>query len=205
MILIGYSGHAYVAAGILKAINKPAIAYCDKEEKVNNPFGLTYLGKETDHQAIEKIKQNGFFIAVGENSIRKKIYEQLGLLNYYPETIIHPSSLIDDSSFVAKYGVMVCAGVCINPLSKIGEAVICNTGCIIEHECIIEPFSHIGPGAILCGNVKVGTGSFVGAGSVIKQGISIGKNVVIGAGAVVIKNVDDNEMVIGNPSRKLIK
>lgn len=205
MILIGYSGHAYVAAGILREMGRQATSYCDKEEKLNNPFGLTFIGKETDLQAIEKIKQNGFFIAIGENSIRKKIYEQLSLLNCYPENIIHPSSVIDASSFIAKYGIMVCAGVCINPLSKIGEAVICNTGCIIEHECIIEPFSHIGPGAVLCGNVKVGSGSFVGAGSVIKQGISIGKNVVIGAGAVVLKNVDDNETVIGNPSRKLIK
>lgn len=205
MILIGYSGHAYVAAGILKAMGRPATAYCDKEEKVNNPFNLTYLGKESDAEVIEKIKQTDFFIAVGDNSIRKRIYEQLSLLNYYPETIIHPSSIIDDSSFVTKYGVMVCPGVCINPLSKIGEAVICNTGCIIEHECIIEPFSHIGPGAVLCGNVKVGMSSFVGAGSVVKQGISIGKNVIIGAGAVVLKNVEDNQIVIGNPSKRLIK
>ena len=205
MILIGYSGHAYVAAGILKAIGKPAIAYCDNEEKKNNPFKLIYLGKETDHKVIEKIKQTDFFIAVGDNSIRKKIYDQLSLLSNYPINIIHPSAIIDDSSIIEKYGVMMSTRVCINPLVKIGKGVICNTGCIIEHECNVEAFAHIGPGAILCGNVTVGKGSFVGAGAIIKQGISIGENTIIGAGAVVVKNVGNNVIEVGNPSRKLVK
>lgn len=205
MILIGYSGHAYVVAGILNAMKKPADAYCDNVEKLRNPFQLKYLGKETDKEALAKIKQTEFFIAIGDNGIRKKIYEQFRLSDLYPINIFHPSAIIDDSKIIGKYGVMIGAGVCINPLAKIGEAVICNTGCIIEHECNIEAFSHIGPGAILCGNVKIGTGSFVGAGAIIKQEISVGKNVMIGAGAVVVKNVPDNEIVVGNPSRKLIK
>jgi sugar O-acyltransferase (sialic acid O-acetyltransferase NeuD family) len=204
MVLIGYSGHAYVAAGILKAAGKPALFYCDKEEKINNPFDLSYLGNETSSEAVEKIKQYGFFIAIGDNLVRKKIYDQFASLNLYPTAIIHPNAIVDDFTKVGK-GVMVCAGVCINPLAKIEEGSICNTGCIIEHECTVASFAHIGPGAVLCGNVKVGTCSFVGAGSVIRQGISIGKNVTIGAGAVVVKNIEDGEIVVGNPSQKLIK
>jgi acetyltransferase-like isoleucine patch superfamily enzyme len=81
--------------------------------------------------------------------------------------------------------------------------VICNTGCIIEHECIIGDFVHIAPGAVLCGNVSIGNGTFVGANSVIRQGISIGKNVTIGAGTVVTKDVPDQCRVAGNPQRLL--
>jgi sugar O-acyltransferase (sialic acid O-acetyltransferase NeuD family) len=203
MILIGYSGHGYVAAGILIAMGKPAVFYCDNEEKKIDPFELIYLGNETSELACEKLKNENFFISIGENSIRKRIFDQLALRRFLPINIIHPSAIIDETSDVTKNGIMVAAGVCINPLVKIGNGVICNTGCIIEHECNIADFCHVAPGAILCGNVTLGTNSFVGAGSVIKQGISIGKNVIIGAGSVVIKNVADNETVAGNPSRKI--
>ncbi len=203
MILIGYSGHGYVAAGILKAMGKPAVFYCDNEEKKINPFGLTFLGNEGSELAQDKLKNEKFFISIGENSIRKRIFDQLALASFLPINIIHPSAIIDQTSAIAKNGIMIAAGVCINPLVKVGNGVICNTGCIIEHECIIGDFCHVAPGAVLCGNVTLGNNSFIGAGSVIKQGISIGKNVIIGAGSVVIKNVADNETVAGNPSRKI--
>ena len=96
---------------------------------------------------------------------------------------------------------MFAPRVVINPLVKIGNGVICNTACVIEHECIINDYVHIAPGAILCGNVTVGEGSFIGAGAVVKQGVTIGKNVIVGAGTVVIKDIVDNTKVIGNPQR----
>ena len=197
MILIGYSGHAFVVYGILKAAGKKVIGYCDVSEKGYNPFDLTYFGTETSESAFEILKQNNFFIAVGDNITRNKIYDQLFQKNLTPVNAIHPSSVIDTSATIVTHGVMIAAGVIINPLAAIGKGAICNTGCIIEHECVVGDFSHIGPGAVLCGNVKIGNGTFVGANAVIKQGIIIGKNAMIGAGAVVVKNVPDNVTVIG--------
>jgi acetyltransferase-like isoleucine patch superfamily enzyme len=96
---------------------------------------------------------------------------------------------------------MIAANATINPLASIATGAICNTGCIIEHECVVGEFAHIGPGAVLCGNVKVGAGSFVGANAVIRQGITIGNNAMIGAGAVVVKDVPDNVTVMGIPAK----
>ncbi len=201
MILIGYSGHAFVVHGILTAAGKTVLGYCDKEEKANNPFKLQYFGQETSEKALETIPQTGFFISIGENSIRKKIYDEMAKRELYPFHAIHPTAISDGSVILAPYGIMMAAGVIINPLAKIGEGVICNTGCIIEHECEVGQFAHIGPGAVLCGNVKVGEQTFVGAGAVVRQGITIGNNVMIGAGAVVVKDVPDNATVVGIPAR----
>lgn len=204
MVIIGYSGHAFVLCGILNAAGKKVSAYFDIEKKENNPYKLEYLGKETDRGAFEKILNVDFFISIGNNGIRKKIYENFAAVQRFPVNAIHPSAIIDPSVVLGKNGIMISAGVCINPLAKIGNGSICNTGCIIEHECIVGEFCHIGPGAVLCGNVLIGDGTFVGAAAVIRQDIRIGNNALIGAGAVVIKDVLENEVVAGNPSRQII-
>ena len=201
MILIGYSGHAFVAYGILQSAGKQVTGYCDVEEKEYNPFNLVYLGTETSEETIKKLQATDFFIAVGDNQIRSKIYHQLSKRNLVSVNAIHTSAVIDPSANMATHGVMIAAQVTINPLASIGIGAICNTGCIIEHECMVGEFAHIGPGAVLCGNVKIGDGTFVGANAVIRQGISIGKNAMIGAGAVVVKNVADNVTVVGVPAK----
>jgi sugar O-acyltransferase (sialic acid O-acetyltransferase NeuD family) len=192
IILIGYSGHAYVAHGIITAAGRNVTGYCDREEKQYNPFDLTYFGAETTEQAQKAFTENGYFIAIGDNAIRQRIYQILTPEQFWPINAIHPS---------AANCVMIAAGVLINPLATIGTGAICNTGCIIEHECEVGAFAHIGPGAILCGNVHVGECSFVGAGAVVRQGISIGSNVMVGAGAVVVKDVPDGATVVGVPAK----
>ncbi|MBL0145281.1 MAG: acetyltransferase [Chitinophagaceae bacterium] len=201
MILIGYSGHAFVVYGIVKSMGKNVIGYCDAEEKSVNPFNLSYLGSEQSPIAIQALSESDFFIAIGDNNIREKIAISLAAKNLFPATVIHASAVIDESAIIHPQGVMIAANATINPLVKIGNGVICNTNCSIDHECIIDDFAHIAPGAVLCGNVKIGSKTFVGANAVIKQGISVGKNVMIGAGAVVVKDVPDNATVRGVPAK----
>ncbi|MEP7236250.1 MAG: acetyltransferase [Ferruginibacter sp.] len=201
MILIGYSGHAFVVYGILLAGGKKVTGYCDMIEKEYNPFDLSYFGTENSDTALPALKQNGFFIAVGDNHLRNKICTNLQEKQLTPANAIHPSAVIDASATIAQQGVMIAAHVTINPLALIATGAICNTGCIIEHECVVGEFAHIGPGAVLCGNVKIGNGTFIGANAVIKQGITVGKNAMIGAGAVVVKDVPDDVTVIGVPAK----
>ena len=201
MVLIGYSGHAFVVYGIFKAAGINVTGYCDVAEKANNPFGLPYFGTENSETCLNAMKVNGYFIAIGDNLLRRKIYEGLHKNNVASANAIHPSAVIDSSANIAPGGVMIAANATINPLASIATGAICNTGCIIEHECEVGEFAHIGPGAVLCGNVKIGAGTFVGANAVIRQGITIGKNAMIGAGAVVVKDVADGVTVVGIPAK----
>ena len=199
--IIGYSGHAHTGVDILMACGYKVEAYCDNEAKEFNPFNLLYLGSENDPVVLEKLKQYDYFIGVGNNNLlRRKIYETLFPLLGQPVNAIHPSAVISPSVKL-KYGHFISANTSINAFTELGMTAVCNTGCVVEHGCIVGDFAFIAPGAVLCGDVKIGENTFVGANSVIKQGVVVGKNVTIGAGSVILKDIPDNVTVIGNPAR----
>ncbi|MEO5562911.1 MAG: hypothetical protein ABIR18_05735, partial [Chitinophagaceae bacterium] len=164
--IVGYSGHAYVIIDIFLNAGRLVTAYCDSEQKANNPYHLNYLGKELE--VIDKLRKYDFFACVGHNGIREKIHTQLSLVLGDPINAIHPSAVISASVRMGE-GVMIAANATLNPMVEIGKGVICNTSTRIDHECIIGDFCHIAPGAVLCGNVQVGRNTFIGANSVIRQ------------------------------------
>ena len=197
IILIGYSGHGYVACDIFLKNEINILGYCDNSEKKENPFGLTYLGSEN----LYDFEDNEVFIAIGDNVLRSKIFNSIDGKATYGDAY-HPTATI---GFMAHLGTMnlLGANTVINPLSKIGDGVIINTGAIVEHDCTIGNFVHIAPGAVLAGNVSVGDFTFIGARAVVKQGVNICNNVVIGAGAVVVKSITEPGTYIGIPAQKI--
>ena len=54
---------------------------------------------------------------------------------------------------------------------------------------------------LITDKITIGAHAFVGARAMILPGVSIGKNAVVGAQAVVTKNIQENEIVAGNPAR----
>ena len=198
LLLIGYSGHAFVVCDILYSQNTKIIGYFEQEEMSLNPYNLKYLGQEDEFDFENK----EVFIAIGNNQIRAQLIKKLGpFINL--SNVIHQSAEIGHGVVLGK-GILITANAVINPFAKIAAGSICNTGCIIEHECEVSAFAHIAPGAVLAGNVKIGERSFVGANAVIKQGVKVGNDVIIGAGAVIINDVPDNVVMVGNPG-KIIK
>ena len=200
-IVIGYSGHAFVLIDTLLTLNYQLNGYCEQAVKNNNPYKLSYLGKERDADVLEKLKKAAVFIGLGDNKIRENVYRYLVKHQLNCPTAVHPKAHVSEMATIGN-GTIVMPGTIVNACASIGEAVICNTASIIEHECEIGNFVHIGPGAVLAGNVKICEGTFVGANAVVKQGITIGANVVIGAGAVVTKDIADGLVVYGNPAKK---
>lgn len=206
IVIIGYSGHAFVVNDIFKSSGRQVAGYCDHFQVKNNPHKLQYFGTEDSIAGLKELKANDWFISIGNNKIRKEIFEKLTRTYHLqnPVNAIHRATCIGS---MVKIGcaVMVGPNVIVNVQSKIGNGVILNSGAIVEHECQIGNFAHIAPGAVLAGNVKVGEQSFIGANSVIKQGVSIGNNVTVGAGSVVIRNIPDGHTVAGNPTRIIRK
>jgi sugar O-acyltransferase (sialic acid O-acetyltransferase NeuD family) len=197
-IIIGYSGHSFVVLDILIANQYMIKGYCEKSEKKLNPYNLQYLGSEDDLGDL--CSKRFIFITIGDNIKRNLIFHSLSEKKIQMPAVFHPMSTVSTTAKIGLASVLM-PGCIINALSVIGNGVICNSACVIEHECVIGDFAHIGPSAVLAGGVTIGDNSFIGANSVIKQGVRVGQNVVVGAGSVVLKDVEDNSVVYGNPSK----
>lgn len=200
VILIGYSGHAFVVAETALENGLEIIGYSDQKKSGLDPYKLSYLGFENDDDFIGWRNEVSFVLGIGDNKLRQNIGNLIESKGKIVETILNKTANISKSAVIGN-GSFINKNVVVNAFAEVGKNVILNTGCIIEHECVLADAVHIGPGAVLAGNVSIGERTFVGANVVIKQGIVVGKDVVIGAGTVVINNIDDGKKVVGNPGR----
>ena len=207
IMIIGAGGHAKVIIDIIlqrkKILNdnlviKGILDDTFKENEEKKIFGIPIVGKINK---ILKLPSNIYYIiAIGNNSIRKKISQNYKEIKYI--TLIHPKAIIAENVSIST-GTVLMAGSVVNANTKIGKHCIINTGSIIEHDNIIKDYVHISPGVILCGGVIIEKETWIGAGSTIIQGLRIGKNVIIGAGAVTIKDVEDFSTMIGVPAKNI--
>lgn len=201
-ILLGYSGHGYVVTDAALKAGKSVDYYADQQEALNNPFDLEYIGFEADEDFRGWDAGFQFILGIGDNNLREKVASAVLKKDERLLSIIHPCAVLAQRVEVGK-GTFIAAQATVNPLARVGDYAILNTGCIVEHECQIGNGAHVAPGAVLAGDVKIGKRSFIGANAVIKEGISIGNDVIIGAGSTIISDVADGKKMVGNPGREI--
>ena len=140
-------------------------------------------------------------LGVGDNFLRKNLYDFFRQIGFSLPSIIHNSAIISSTAVVDE-ACVIMPNVVINANAIIKRGAILNTSCLIEHDCFVGEFSHLSPNSTLCGTVKIGNLTHIGAGATIIQNKNIGNNCIIGAGSVVISDIQDNKKVVGNPALK---
>jgi len=205
VIIIGAGGHARVVSSILNFSDYfEVVGFIDetinsKGEKVGQ---LSVLG---DHKLLPDLLKQGIsnaIVALGDNKIRAKRFYQLVDLGFNLINAIHPKALIESGVRIGR-GNVIAAGAIIGCYTEIGDNCIINTGATIDHEAIIQDHIHIAPGSHIAGRVRIGPNTFIGIGANIKDYITIGANVTVGAGAAVVKDIPDNNVVVGVPARQI--
>lgn len=202
IVVYGAGGHAKVILDIINSVKEFSVA-CYYDDNPTNSFvsGVPVFSKKSDLKNFANTYDiKAAVVAIGNNSARKRISEELKIMGFNLPTLIHSSALISEDVKIGP-GTVVMPRVVINSSSEIKEGVILNTGSIIEHDCIVGSFAHIAPGSVLCGGVIVGSMTMVGAGSTIIPLQTIGESSIVGAGSVVIRPVVSNTCVYGNPAR----
>lgn len=203
-IVIGAGGNARAVLSILNSISTHNIfGILDLSENVTGEviLGTPVLG------SIDKIKEfdnNIFdiFLAIGDNSIRRTIFEKVKRYNFSFPNLVSKYAIVDVNSKMGEANI-VCPKVFVGPLSIIGNNNLINTGAIIEHEACIKDHCHLSPLSLVAGRSCINNECFIGAGATIIDKISIVKNVIVGAGSTVIRDISSSGTYAGTPAKLL--
>jgi len=203
VIVIGGGGHAKVIIDIIQSMGKfEIVGFTDNDTTRTHMCNVPYLGDDTILPDLFKQGVSCFCIGIGDNKIRKKLFDKTISIGLVPINAISTSAYVSPYAKLGR-GIVIMPGAVVNSCAIVEDNVIINTLSGVDHDCIISSHSHIAPGASITGNVLVGEGAFVGSGSKVIPDIQIGEWSIVGAGAVVLSNVPANITVAGVPAKKI--
>lgn len=198
VVIFGAGGHGKVILDILLESRINVAGFIDDNPASHGTkiLGYPVLG---GWPYLVKNKKLGLVVGIGNNKIRRKIFEKAVRERITVVNAVHPKAVVSRFTKLGE-GVVIMAGAVINPGAVLENGVVVNTGASVDHDCHLEEFSHIWPGANLAGTVRVGADAYVGTGASVIQNITIGKNAIVGAGAAVVRNVPEHVIVVGVPA-----
>ena len=198
LVIIGAGGHGRVVADIAKKSGAYGeIVFLDDSDAPNEK--VCVVGKVCE--SVKYLEDSDFFVAIGNNRIRADIQTSLEEQGANFAVLVHPNASIGDSVELGK-GSAVMAGTVINSWAKIGKGVVINTCSSVDHDCVIDDFTHVSVGAHIAGSVRIGKKVFVCAGVTVINNVNVCDECVIGAGAVVISDVNEKGTYVGVPVHK---
>lgn len=140
---------------------------------------------------------NGFSDCYGKYCVAKRF----DLPNFEYANLIHPTVVKARTARIDGVGVIIQAGSIIAPASVIKDHVTVNLAVTLGHDSVLHEYVTVAPGAHISGNVNIGYGTNFGTGAVVIEKINIGSECIIGANASVIRDVHNNLVVVGVPTK----
>lgn len=155
-------------------------------------------------ETIQRLQAEGMwgFVAVGSNSLRRKLQNYLVSLNVRIPVLVSKHAYVSPSCSLGA-GTVVMPGAAIGAASEVGVGAILNTSSSVDHDCKVGDYSHIGPGTHLAGNVVVKSEAFLGVGVSVVPEKAIGEKAIVGAGGVVLSDVPNDQVWVGTPAKFL--
>lgn len=185
IVLVGFGGHAKSVADCIEREGKyHIVGYTDMQAATSQ---YAYLGTDDKLQAIYDSGVKNAVIGIGymgRGNIRQQLYSKLKAIGFNLPVIVDPSAIVSTTAQMGE-GTFVGKGAIVNAEAKIDKMAIINTKALVEHECVVGDFAHIAVGAVLCGQVEIGEGTFIGANSTVIQCRKVEPYTVIPAGETI--------------------
>ena len=187
--LLGYGGHA---REVMFQMGENLPCFVEDNFVCNSTLPLSQFDP----------KEYKLMVAVGDSTIRKRLVDNLPpstqFFTFIHETVISSKfySVIGEGSFIGAYSI-------ITTNVKLGKHTLLNRGNHIGHDSTIGDYFSAMPGAIVSGNVTIGNNVYMGTNSTIKEKINVTNNVTIGLNSGVIKDINQEGIYVGTPTKKI--
>ena len=152
LAIMGASGFSRETADVAFDMGYKDIVFVDHLCKNNSYFGFS-LCEESKIPGLVDEGYN-FIIGIGDNKTRQKIFSKFPGLPYV--NVIHSSATFGYHQRLhleQTVGNIITAGVRFTNNIVMGNFGIYNLNCTIGHDCVIEDFVNLAPGANISGNV----------------------------------------------------
>ncbi len=116
--------------------------------------------------------------------------------NFVHPTVMHARSV--------KMGIgnVILANTIINPNFVLGNFNTINSLCLLGHDSKMGNNNYFAAEVGLGSGVCLGDKNFIGLNSTIRNGLFIGDNNIIAMASNVVKNVENNQILMGNPAKE---
>ena len=115
---------------------------------------------------LYRIEFDVFFIGIGNNAVRHKLQDKVVELGLSVVTLVSPNAYVSPSVKVG-CGTVIEPGAVVNANVTIGCGCIVSVGGTIDHDSVLEDFSHVNTGAICMSGARVAAEQKIEAGEVL--------------------------------------
>jgi sugar O-acyltransferase (sialic acid O-acetyltransferase NeuD family) len=200
ILIYGAGGHAKSVMEIVLQRDEYAIAgIVDDDIRLHGKqvLGIPVLGTRFLLQGL--VDRKVILAANGVGGIldittRVRVFELLERSGFTFPKLTHPRATIEPSAKVEE-GVQVFANAYVGSEAILQARCMINTNAVISHDCEVGMYTHIAPGALLAGHVRIGERTLIGMGVTTAIGVKIGSGVRIGNGAIVLADVPDKMII----------
>lgn len=206
-LIIGCGSHAHSVISVIESSNEDyeILGLVDIEnnydptEKKSGYKVLFSLKDLLNNPSV--YKHLFYFIAIGDNYTRKKVYYLLKKNDFITPNIVGRNAFVDRTVKLGD-GNIISNNAVINAQSTLGNNNLVNTGAIIEHDCIIGDHNHLGPRSTICGSVNISDLVFLGANSTVLPNLNVVDGILLGAGSLLNFNaLLPNSKIVGVPAK----
>jgi sugar O-acyltransferase (sialic acid O-acetyltransferase NeuD family) len=165
LLILGAGGHGrsiYELASSLDTFTH--VEYLDDNSEYANELLKNRIIGRIDQLCEFASHYTHVVVGIGNNSVRETLQLRAQDAGLIVSTLIHPKAIVSPSAKIG-IGTVILSGAIIGAEVSIGKGVIVNCQTVVDHDGVLEDFSHLGVGVSLAGNSLIGRSAFVQAGS----------------------------------------
>jgi sugar O-acyltransferase (sialic acid O-acetyltransferase NeuD family) len=185
LLIVGAGGHGRSVAEAVAAAGDFVVAgfLDDAFPELDRVWAFPVLGKVADLARFRDAAEHAF-VAIGNNTLRRRVTTELRDAGFVLPTIIHPWAIVSPTASIGA-GSAVMAGAVVGTEAVLGDGAIVNCAAVVDHHCRVGDFGHLGVNAAMAGGSVLGAGAWMQAGSALGYGFEIDAGRVLAPGEAV--------------------